>query len=57
MNDGPKFPDDPAAIELKVVPADGSLNFWIRAEKGDKNFEILLLWAQLMVSKLEDEDG
>jgi len=46
----PKFPQKPTLIELKIHSEKSSLPFYIRAEKKDKHFEILVLWAQLAVS-------
>lgn len=57
----PKFPEDPVLIELKVHPADSSLPFYLRIEKSNtrkenRKFEALLLYAKVMMSRLEDDE-
>jgi len=51
----PKFPRKPTLIELKIhsgkIPP-----FYIRAEKGDKNFGVLVLWAKVMFGKMYEHE-
>jgi len=43
-------------IELKIHAEDSALPFYVQLKKGERNFESLALYAELVVSRLEDAD-
>jgi len=51
-----KFPQKPTLIELKIYSNKSSPPFYIRAEKKDKHFGILVLWAKVMFGKMHEHE-
>jgi len=54
MSNTPKFPEKPTLIEIKIHSDKSSLPFYIRAEKKDKNFGILMLWAKVVFGRMNE---